>query len=120
MVFEEPVVTQNYSIQHDAVKKYIQRSREMGNVGRALICEISEIPETVAESNAPFKALPLLQAKLADFLSIGMRRHDDNFKFDVIMTSPSADMMFVSVSQSCVSPSNREGALAMLMMLSRR
>lgn len=41
------------------------------------------------ESNAPFKALPLLQAKLADFLSIGMRRrHDDNFKFDVIMTSP--------------------------------
>ncbi|WP_436141112.1 DUF3987 domain-containing protein [Acidovorax sp. LjRoot74] len=96
MVFEEPVVTQNYSIQHDAVKKYIQRSREMGNVGRALICEISEIPETVAESNAPFKALPLLQAKLADFLSIGMRRrHDDNFKFDVIMTSPSADMMFV-------------------------
>lgn len=96
MVIEEPVVSQNFMIQHDAVKKYIQRSREMGNIGRSCVCEVSEIPETVAESNAPFKTLPLLQAKLKKFLKVGMsRRHDDNFKFDVIETSPSADQMFV-------------------------
>lgn len=96
MDIEEPVVSQNFMIQHDAMKKYIQRSREMGNIGRSCVCEISEIPETVAESSAPFKALPLFQAKLDDFLRSTMKkRHDDNFKFDVIVTSPSADEMFI-------------------------
>lgn len=96
MVIEEPVVSQNFMIQHDAAKKYIQRSREMGNIGRALVCEVSEIPETVAESNAPFKTLPLLQAKLKEFLKVGMSlRHDNNFEFNIIETSPSADQIFV-------------------------
>lgn len=95
LTMSNPAVSQNFMIQHAAAKPYIEKTRDMGNIGRTLVCEVSEIPVKVAESDAPIKSLPLLEEELTLHLVHGMaKRRDENFEFDVIKTSLAADLVF--------------------------
>lgn len=88
-------LSQNYMIRPEFARKFIGKLRGIGQIGRPLVCDISEELTGGECYTEPLKVFPMLSLELLEILKSEMKkRSSQSFEYKILRTSPIADQVY--------------------------